>query len=163
MEYYKNQLDDHDQKVYEMLLIGMKKRKSNISIPLPHSDFCKIVEFIEMDHPEIFYVEFNRTRYRQSSFSIQYECHYLYTKNEVQTFQKEMEDWRQYFIKRQPPNLSVPQLYLWLHDCITYNTTYGNFEKKESYNLRGLIHDHVSVCEGISKAYKYLCAAFPQL
>ena len=155
--YYRNQLDPHDQSIYDRLLQQWMYMEDEITLPVPHENLTVIAKAIHYDHPILFYVDYYTLEYFINPVSIRLKGRYLYTRDQTRRYLKRCEQWGQYLRQNIPAGLDLPRQALWLHDAILANTRYGETDEVRSHNLIGVIEDGEAVCEGIAMTYKFLC------
>ena len=155
--YYKEQLDNHDQKVYDDLMYKWMHYHQTINIAKPHAELQKIVKAIQWDMPLMFYVNYFSVQYCAYPSEISINAGYFFSKEEAKELLAKCYEWGNYFVKKMPPNLTVQQRALWLHDVIINNVEYGNNSSFRGHCIIGVIKDKIAVCEGIARTYKFLC------
>lgn len=155
--YYRSKLDAHDQAVYDSLVNQWMHFYKCVRIPVPHCDFSRIIDAIIDDYPLLFYINYYKTSYSVSPFGMTIQGDYIYSKDEAEILLEKCRQWGKYIHSHMPSGICTTEKALWLHDVILSNVRYGNENGISAHNLIGVVSDGVAVCEGISKAYKYLC------
>ena len=56
--YYRNQLDEHDRRIYDSLVKQWMHYEKNIEIDIPHCDLVKLTQAIHWDYPLLFYINY---------------------------------------------------------------------------------------------------------
>jgi len=155
--YYRSLLDSHDQKVYDDLMNQSMHYSSHILTDKPHTDVEKIVDAVRNDIPLMFYVKYTHFYYGAQQWKFFIKMDYLYPKERAKQLLDECRQWGEYIIGNMPCNINEQQKILWLHDVIVQNVAYGDTNGFQAHNIIGVIKDKTAVCEGISRAYKFLC------
>lgn len=155
--YYRSLLDSHDQKVYDDLMNQSMHYGSYIMTDIPHTDVAKIMDAVRNDIPLMFYVKYISFYYRVQGAKLSIKIDYLYPKEQARQLLDECRQWGKYIIGNMPSNINEQQRLLWLHDVLLQNVTYGDTNGFQAHNIIGVIKDKIAVCEGISRAYKFLC------
>lgn len=154
--FYRSLLDPYDQAIYDDLLHHWIRLDDSFTIKLPHSDLSVLSRAIHLDNPILFYVNFYKLSYARLPLSLRIQSEYFYSKAEIQRYLNDCENWGLKIIKKIPA-IGICEKALWLHDVILANVRYGNSNGINAHNLIGVIREKEAVCEGISKAYKFLC------
>ena len=155
--YYRNQLDESDRRIYDVLVDKWMRFESSIRIAAPHSSISQISQAIHFDYPLLFYINYYQITYAQSLFGVYIHGDYLYEKEEAKKLLHRCEMWGTYIVNHKPDNIGEAELALWLHDVILNNTAYGDSNGIRAHNMIGVVYDSLAVCEGIAMTYKFLC------
>lgn len=157
--YYRNQLDEHDRRIYDSLVKQWMHYEKNIEIDIPHCDLVKLTQAIHWDYPLLFYINYYNIEYLTIPFlsKMQIRGDYLYEKKQTEKMLNDCEQWARYVQAKRPKNVSTVQMALWLHDVVLYNVVYSEIKGIRAHNVIGVIEDKMAVCEGIAKTYKFLC------
>lgn len=165
--YYYDLLSAAEQRYYAKVLHALVQRENLIGNGLMIYDdsFERVLRAISYDHPELFYVDFQRLSYSKSPFGISYTPHYLY-RSAIQGILASQIDNVAASVLRSAKAAGVrtPYEYLrWIHNYLVKNVKY-NFEAlrqpdmfPDAFNCFGALVNGQAVCEGISKAFKFLC------
>ncbi len=156
LQYYRSRLDQHDQAIYDNLLQHWMHLDENIELKKPHCELSVLTQALHFDNPILFYIDYYKITYTETIFSLRLKGRYLYSRDEIQTYLNECEQWGNYIV-RKIPSVGTAEKALWLHDTILSNVSYGGSDQTNAHNIIGVIHDKTAVCEGIAKTYKYLC------
>lgn len=156
LQYYRSKLDPHDQAIYDDLFQHWMHLDDNFELKKTHCGLSVLTQALHFDNPILFYIDYYKIVYMKTPFSLRIKGGYLYSREEIQTYLNECEQWGGYIIKKLP-SVGTAEKALWLHDTIISNVKYGNSGQTNAHNIIGVIHDKTAVCEGIAKTYKYLC------
>jgi hypothetical protein len=154
--YYKSKLDAHDQAIYDEMFQHWMHLDTEFIIKKPHCDLADLIQAVHLDNPLLFYIDYYQVEYNILPFSYRVHGGYLYSCEETKRYLNDCENWGRK-IMQMLPDTGINEKALWIHDLIIANVRYGNNENINSHNLIGVIKDKIAVCEGISKAYKFLC------
>lgn len=155
--YYRKQLNEGEQKVYQALLDGLLEWKKKIQIPVP-CDFDRAYELyliVLRECPGLFHAS-NKL---QSTTTLGRMTVYPdYTMNEQEYWQHFVEVAS--FLdncKNQLCNRSEFDTVRILHDAVRKHVMYFDSSSLNEHNILGAILDRKAVCESISKAFKLMC------
>lgn len=162
-KYYRVHLKGTDRDVYDMILNGLKAYKKEIEIKQEvikklNYKLEDLVNFVDMDNPGLFYVNFYRYMFKMNNLRQIICFDFLYEIPEIDSMEKRMLK-KLNAIKAHCPNGSAYEKELFLHDFLAKHV---NYEKKDSdyhkaHSSVGAIVYHRAVCEGFAKAFKLLC------
>jgi hypothetical protein len=156
-EFYYEMMPDTERIVYRAMYDGLINSEAIFSIP--KCEYGKIGEIFEKladDHPEIFYVKSIRIQ----SWCLHGGYHiipqYRFSKDEIECMNAE--------INREVESLlyqcggkSVVDTEKIIHDYLVEKATYKDIDAPYSHEMPGVFLYGIGVCEGIAKAFKYLC------
>ena len=157
--YYYNQLNKEQQKVYYAMREGLLKMQESFPVwKLTNRELSDIYFMVRMDCPEIFYSVKFSYRYYPDSTAVELVPEYLFTKDKIKEHRQAMES-RVKKLARQAESLDEKGKQLFIHDFIVKNVKYDKLKKEYSHEIIGALGNGVAVCEGIAKAVKILCDA----
>lgn len=157
--YYYNQLNKEQQKVYYAMKEGLLKMQESFPVwKLTNRELSDIYFMVRMDCPEIFYSVKFSYRYYPDSTAVELVPEYLFTKDKIKEHRQAMES-RVKKLARQAESLDEKGKQLFIHDFIVKNVKYDKLKKEYSHEIIGTLGNGVAVCEGIAKAVKILCDA----
>ena len=154
--YYRNRLPQSGQLAYDSLMQQWMKMGQQIHLADRSAPMKEMAQFILLDYPMIFYVDYYRMEYTISSAGICMGGRYLYSREEAQRLFKMCEDWGRSVTNRIPDWWDKQRKAQWLQEYLADLVEYDK-SSRNAYNLVGVVQDQRAVCEGISKAYKDLC------
>lgn len=153
--YYYNQLNKEQQKVYYAMKEGLLKMQESFPVwKLTNRELSDIYFMVRMDCPEIFYSVKFSYRYYPDSTAVELVPEYLFTKDKIKEHRQAMES-RVKKLARQAESLDEKGKQLF----IVKNVKYDKLKKEYSHEIIGALGNGVAVCEGIAKAVKILCDA----
>ncbi len=162
IQYYRSRLQPQYQQVYDVLVHEWKALRSNVTLPNGFVDMealKEITEAILKDHPELFWVNYYHYQVMTSIFQTALRMDFLFDIQEISRFQSETESWKRRIAAKVPLRYSEEDRIWLLFDYLARQVTYGKKGTRYGHTIVGpmLKHDHVSVCEGIAKSFKFLC------
>lgn len=162
-DYYKLQLPYHCQRYYDHLFSGFMNTKEHIILPYPLvkiDDISDALYAVTLDHPEVFWVDgYDGYTCVSGPVYSTLRINNFFSSPDIFKWKYEAESWRQRVCSQIPPS-SDNYTRIWLlYDYLARQVTYGFSEMKYSQTIIGCLKRgfHQSVCEGISKSFKYLC------
>ena len=157
--YYYNQLNKEQQKVYYAMKEGLLKMQESFPVlRLSNRELSDIYFMVRMDCPQIFYSVKFSYRYYPDSTAVELVPEYLFTRDKIKEHRQAMES-RVQKLARQAQALDEKGKELFIHDFIVKHVTYDKLKKEYSHEIIGALGNGVAVCEGIAKAVKVLCDA----
>lgn len=161
--YYSHLLTAREQKICNLIIDGLEKKKSSVILPGAYSSnasIIKVMEIIDLDFPEYFFFDISATKIWNMGLTIKVDLGYRYSINEITTFESQIAQNISNIINSIPSKASLPQKEKILHDYLMKNIRYatGDLSNPRLYNIVGAFIDGVAVCEGYAKAFQYICA-----
>ena len=155
--YYYDQLNKEQQRVYFAMKEGLLNLKDSFAVPmLSRKELSDIYFMIRMDCPELFYSVTFTYKYYPDSTAVEMVPQYLFPKNKIKEHRQAMEA-RVKKLANQAKDLDEKGKELFIHDFIVKNVKYDKLKKEYSHEIIGALGNGVAVCEGIAKAVKILC------
>ena len=155
--YYYDQLNKEQQRVYYAIKEGLLNLQDSFAVPmLSQKELSDIYFMIRMDCPAIFYSVTFSYRYYADSTTVEMVPKYLFSKDKIREHRQAMES-RVKKLVRQAADLDEKGKELFIHDFIVENVKYDKLKKEYSHEIIGALGNGVAVCEGIAKAVKILC------
>ena len=155
--YYYNQLNKDQKKVYYAMKEGLLKMQDSFPVlKLSNRELSDIYFMVRMDCPEIFYSVKFTYRYYPDSTAVELVPEYLFTKDKIKEHRQAMQS-RVKKLARQAEKLDEKGKELFIHDFIVNNVKYDKLKKEYSHEIIGALGNGVAVCEGMAKAVKILC------
>ena len=162
-EYYRSMLTERCIGYYDSMISGMFNLKNRIVIPYPRADMddmSKAFDAIMLDHPEIFWINgYDGYECISGPYASELRIHLFFSEQEVCYWSVEAENWRRR-VCRQIPTDTDDYMKIWMIcDYLARQVDYGFSENRYSQTIIGCMRSgfHRSVCEGISKSFKFLC------
>lgn len=167
--YYRQRLNPAEQQIYDAILGAWRAGRESVNLPgglLRGSDTNPIVEAVAMDHPEIFWADYYTYSIRRvygllTGANATMRFRNFHAPADLQSLQRQVLDWRGRILSQINTRLPVEGQVWMLYDYLARQVTYGDRGHAQSHTLLGcmLPHNHVAVCEGIAKGFKFLCDA----
>ena len=156
--YYYSTLNKYDQNAYDTLLNGLLEFKEKIVINFyDKTRLSLIFSFMKLDIPELFYVQTISVEYKTFGLTpLRIFPKYRFQYSVVCGMLRDMESKYKTFISfgLRSPEIEREQM---IHDHIVKKNTYRDADKPYSHEAPGALLYDISVCEGVSKAVKWLC------
>lgn len=154
--YYYSLLKAKHQKAYDELLEGYLALKSSISVKVDSiKDVWEIHKFITYDVPDVFYIKNVSASHNRLLSTITVYPEYRFDRTIITNIGLKMEEIASTITKRikmLPEKEQIRQL----HDYLIRTVTYKDLNAPYSHQAPGTLLYGIGVCEGISKAFKYL-------
>lgn len=167
LNYYRKTLTGVDVQVYDRIYLGWEKSQQGIALPLnlPNDyETNDIVTRVAMDHPEIFWVDYYSYTLQHFGMGTVNFCrtlrfNFFFDAPRQEALRQQAYAWRERICRQIPPGLSKSDQLWMLYDYLSRQVTYGEKGNAQSHTILGcfLPNNHISVCEGISKGFKFLC------
>lgn len=159
-QYYRNNLASNLQVVYDTIVKSWLAHEENIKLPpfLSKASIEETLLAIIKDHPEIFWINYNKCVLKRSLFEtiIFFSMHY--DNQTSHQLSKDAIAWKTGIVSKLPKCISDKDKAWLLFDYLARQVTYGNQSDPSSQSIIGpLSKNHTSICEGIAKSYKFLC------
>lgn len=163
-EYYRGRLDRWGRDAYDRVRTAWekKRRQVNLGMSAPASEELKsVVCSVAMDHPELFWPNYYRFSILSIPLSTTLSFSFFFDITSLEVLAHEADDWARSVVAQLPPSFGRDEWAWLLFDYLARQVSYGKRLDIYSQTIMGVMrpHDHVAVCEGIAKAYKFLCDA----
>ncbi len=152
VSYHYDLLNQNEKNVYELLLNGLKMKNGFIDLISTQSiDFTKVITSLKLDHPELYYVNFNDT-FNGNASSLTVSIKYFSDVDEKK-LEKVVEK-----VQNQIKELNDEyDAMVFIHNyvaknCFAATPKYINHD----FDLYGALILHRGLCEGACKAFMYL-------
>lgn len=163
-QYYRGKLNDNDkhQKVYDHIYRCWYTNKGDIQFSSSLLDIdtvSNVVQAVIKDHPEIFWVNYYRYIISHSILVTRLCFELYFGSNEIKRLSSEASSWKKRIVSKLPKHFSNKDKAWVLFDYLARQVTYGKQSDAYSHTIIGPMskNNHISVCEGIAKSYKFLC------
>lgn len=152
--YYYSTLSIRQKRCYDKLLNGYLHHKKRITVEVDNKEEISIVnQAILNDTPELFYFTNYKYIYYKSQRAAKVDPIYLLNPSRSNQIRNEINSNIDNIVK-QCSNKSDFEKVKIIHDFLLAHIKYG--EQANSHSIVGALVDHYAVCEGISKAFKYI-------
>ncbi|MCR5348450.1 MAG: hypothetical protein K6E59_02430 [Bacilli bacterium] len=152
-QHHRGELSASAQRRYDLLLAGMQKGLSSITMPLPYDSSGAVVEAVWWDHPEIFYYA---TQYQISGDrnSTTYRFRFPLGKGQAGAIIKQI---KAIFARDFDPMMrkSEYEKVLFVHDYIAARTTY-DLNDPDSFTIIGPFLKGHAACQGVAYAAAFM-------
>ena len=115
-----------------------------------------IFEQLTNDHPEIFYVKSIQIQSGNTFHGYQIVPQYRFSKDEIQYIRDAVDDSIERIVEKCAGKRIIEAEKI-IHDYIVEISEYKDLGASYSHEMPGIFLYGIGVCEGISKAFKYLC------
>lgn len=163
-QYYRSLLPPNDKGVYDRILDSWNSKEEIVILEAPnktHNSIERIVEYVALDNPSIFYVDYYRFEHTKSPFWSKLTFRFFHNHEQICRAERDIGKWTNY-VSSYLPAQSTQQEKLWLiYDYTARQVFYRERGHKLSHTVLGCLpkYGHAAVCEGIAKAFKMLCNA----
>ncbi|MBR2869742.1 MAG: hypothetical protein IKB88_11860 [Clostridia bacterium] len=156
--YYKSLLNSEEKKVYDELVSGYMSLKDEITVDCSDvKTVWKIVDYVSMDRPDFFFVNFSHTAYRVGS-QILLECEYFFSENQIKLYYNQVHEIGDKIVKQCTGKNDFGTA-LKLHDYLAKNIEYELYDDTpdSQRSIVGALIRKQCCCAGYARAYKFLC------
>lgn len=160
--YYYSTLSPSDKKAYKIIYEGIQNLKTDIPVHTTTVPLQNIVQYIGLDNPHIFYVDFNQYQYSKSLFGTTINLTYWYSKIEIDEINQKVNAVLKKMLSRVSGKTDF-ELEKSVHDLLIENVMYDmtalnnlHQHSPRSNSILGVLFYKTAVCEGISKVTKML-------
>lgn len=160
MKYYFSKLDSKEKDIYKVIYYGLKNFDENIKTTPKNLDVKKIFNMVLYDNPEFFYINPCRYSFIKSFKNITIIPEYIYTKKEAKEIKLKIDSVTKPILNKLK---SIPQslereryIHKYIINDIKYKYTISA-DDIDAHTIVGSFIHKKAVCDGISKAFKYLC------
>lgn len=165
-EYYYSKLPVMERKIYRTLYNAIKKYKSEVTLAVTlNLHLGRIVRAIEYDHPELYYWNCQKIQLVTSVIGMTVQLKYYFEYAEVlQNAIKIDQGVKAILSKCKNGEASETERFMSIYECMARNISYdfarADVSKNEdmliAHTIYGVFAKHKAVCDGISKAFKYV-------
>lgn len=165
--YYYSRLSLLEKKAYERIVCAIKNRLTEVKVNMifSNAEVLNIIKAVRFEHPEFFFVDFNQLRYYKTTLGYIWQIGYLFNDTIQNMIELEIEREATNILCNLKHNGNCCELInaRAIHNYLVKNISYdydalanpGAFP--ESFSIYGVLCKKKAVCEGVSKAFKYLC------
>lgn len=172
VEYYKKKLSSRDQRIYDAIVDHWMNLEDRIMLKRSGAvtpDYSEITSAIQMDHPEIFWVNYfegiSISSQSWPSFGFSKDVtdtisspFFFQNKNEIRDLRKELQEWQRKVLHAVPRDRDDRNKLWLLYNYLSSGMTYREGGYLQSHTIYGCFrkNQHESVCQGISMGMKFL-------
>lgn len=154
--YYYSLLGSEKQKIYIDLMNGYLAQKNSISVRIKNvDDMWDVHRAVCYDIPELFYIKNVKASVNPILHTVQIYPEYRFDEETRKNILNQMEKDSKMFIGR-ISMLSDSEKVKQIHDYLIRSVEYRDVDAPYSHEAPGILLYGIGVCEGISKAFKYL-------
>lgn len=168
MNYYYSLLSATEKRAYQEIVraIVCRQRIVRLKRTINESNLSSILQAVNYDHPEFYYVDFHCNPYQIHGFELVLELQYLYGERIFADVQADIESRIQTALKEivGSGTFSPYQYIRRIHNYIVKHVKYDYDALQtpnmhpDAYNIAGVFVNCLAVCEGIAKAFHLLCS-----
>ncbi len=158
-KFFYSKLDNNSKKVYDKILDGWLNYKESVTISGFNGkvDYKDILRYVYDDHPELFYVDFNKVSVMFAPFTSIVSMKMLYPKEQCEQIKQDIAEVVLKVERMCKPDTDREKV---VHDYLSQNVMYSSAPYAVSaHNIKGALIDRSAVCEGYARAFKLLCDA----
>lgn len=159
-KYYYELLSVNNRKLCSLIIEQIKSFNHVITLntDLSSSEIAYLFRVIDLDYPELFYFDIKSRPLEIVSCgqSKSIKVNYSYTPDQVTIYQKRIDN-KLSPLKKYLIGKSILEKESIIHNSLFKNVRYENKDNIELHNIIGPFLQGKAVCEGFSKAFKYLC------
>lgn len=154
---YYGMLNKVEKRIYDSMIEAFSEYTSFFTVPKCEFDTIRdVYEKVLLDSPEIFYMKNIDIEFLPITKEYKIMPAYRFTKEEVNLVNIEIERKIEPFLLQSIDKSEIEKEQL-IHDYIISIVTYKDADAPYSHEMPGVLLYGIGVCEGISKAFKYLC------
>lgn len=170
--YYYGRLTTKEKQIYKDFYAGIKNCENIIrTIPMPNPDkvMDRVFTAIIADNPHIYYLEQTQIRYVYSPLGIEIHPTYVFPKSQIAAYNQQFQDKANEIVAVVIAEAGSDELKREkaLYEYFAKNFTYDKFALNtkdpialcKAHSLIGVFLEGKAVCEGFSKAFKFLMNA----
>ena len=168
MDYYFSLLTSTEKRAYQEVVkaINCHQRTVCINRLVSENSLALVLRAVNYDHPEFYYVDFQRNPYQIHGFELVLELQYLYAERILIDIQEDVDRKIQATLTEIVGTgaYSPYQLIRHIHNYIVKHVKYDYDALQtpdmhpDAYTIFGVFIDQLAVCEGIAKAFRLLCS-----
>lgn len=162
-KYYYSKLSPALRHVLDQIVAKLKAYVSTIKIintEVTVEQIADLFEVIDKDFPELFYLDIKRKPVEISSLGAVkiIKVSFVYCQTKIEQIQVGIENVLLRVLTKELKYKPILERASKLHDFLIQNVTYHyNSHEPSDYSIVGPFLHGKAICEGYSKAYKYLC------
>lgn len=172
-QYYYHRLSKENQTLYKKIYESVLKHKDYVlltGVSYNEDDIQDTCDALTNDNPFLYYVNFDKLAFATNPLGLlKISFGYYYTEQEHQELNKKVVKYTQAIINRANiKNKSESEIVKSIYDVLALNISYdydglnaqrGSEECLYAHSILGVLLKRKGVCDGISKAFKYLLNA----
>lgn len=160
-EYYRSLLSGDEISIYDSILTAWRRGSPQV-ICGPCSEYSAtlLVEYVALDHPEIFYIDYYLFEQINAPLWTKLRFRLLYTEKEIAAIRQCIRRMKEHVGRFLPAQASDTEKVWLIFDYLSRQVEYRE-TGDNSHSVVGCLpeYGHAAVCEGMAKAFKLLCDA----
>jgi len=167
MKHHYERLGISEKKCYDKIVLAIENLQNKVVLMGNYSveDMLRIVKAVSYDYPELFYVNFNLVKILQGLFQTELQINYVFSKFNISAVKKRTYENIQKVLNLMDVKGDDSDLVKCrkIHNFLIKNIVY-QYEALcdpksyfDAYTIAGVFNEKKAVCDGISKAFKFLC------
>lgn len=157
-QYFRERLPEDQKSIYDKLFSQWMNMEPRVSIGIiTERNISKLTEYLLLDNPAIFYVNYYSYIIEKRLTNQVLHMNYFCSKEEARTVLEKMNVWIEQVRYATSTFRTSWDKVIKIYDLLGATIKYGKTEDFRQQTLEGAVMDHQAVCEGISKAFKFLC------
>ena len=160
-EYYRSLLTGDEVAIYDRILASWQRQSPRVVCnPCGERSAPVLVEYVARDHPEIFYVGYYQFEQTNAPLWTTLRFSLLYTEKEIAAIRQCLRRMKEHVGRFLPAQASDTEKVWLIFDYMSRQVEYGE-TGDNSHSVVGCLpeYGHTAVCEGMAKAFKFLCDA----
>lgn len=161
MRYYFSKLNDRDRQTYKKIYYGVENLEKRIKLNTTVENLRKIFDMVVNDNPKLFYINpFTYSYYKYATDNLELEPIYLYSKQEIENIRLKINSVLKTFEENIKKIESKLERERYIHKILMSNIKYKYGHQEDDIECHTIVGSFVhreAVCDGISRAFKYLC------
>ena len=155
LHYYYIALNKRERSVFLRLADGILEHRDEIAtIALTYDEVCNVICYLKMDIPELF--SFKNCSYTEEQEHLLFHMEYHFDADTHFMLLREMQYAAEEILEEMPEHLDEQGIERYIYEYLATNCTYDGFDVVYAHSPLGPLIQKRAVCEGISKAAKYL-------
>lgn len=160
-KYYYSRLGDSQKEVYKSLLLQWEKLEENPIVKvgnLKSEEITKIIKFINLDNPGLFYLDFSQFSYSLGNGLLRIDMKFVFPRKAILQIEEKLNKVIQKVITKEV--LALKDQFskeLVIHDYLAKKVKYVSDGSFSQYTIVGALLKNKAVCDGYAKAFKLLC------
>lgn len=155
LHYYYIALNPKERAVFLRLADGILEHRDEIvTTHLTYEEVCNVLQYLKMDIPELF--SYKSCSYYDEGNNLKFHMEYHFDADTHFMLLREMQYAAEEILEAMPADLDEQGIERYIYEYLATNCTYDGFDMVYAHSPLGPLIQQRAVCEGISKAAKYL-------
>ncbi len=155
--YYRSELTEDEQEIYDCLINGINSFQKTISIPKAPEDVSRSLNAVFLDYPDFFFVDYGVAGITTTRFRRTLTLQYIMSPDEIRETKIRIAR-SVSLILSQYHGVNPIEAEMFLHDELLRIASYGNNVSRphNAFTIAGAFLEGNCVCAGYAAAFKYL-------